>query len=446
SLLAVVLIVVVRLCIGWQFAYEGLWKLNSQSGPQPWTAAGYLKNASGPLRGIYRDMSGDPDELNWLDYKKVDARWNGWYGRLQKQHPDLTKRQKQKLNELLNGAPQYRVELKQLPAGVKFGGSLAKVARFDAKSQRLIVNGSSHPKPEQRHLIPAERDSMLKLAKVVDDPAPEDVEKNEIAKAYREAVNIVYQRSARLGIKEQALALLSGDPERATQIYEDQAGTIDHKRIGNIELYQVQLKRYEKNLAAAKTAFQHDHLQKQWAEIQLMRADLVGPIKALDTELKVKARKLLTAKQLARGPVPTPMVGIALKDQLTMWALLIIGVLLMTGLFSRLSAVAAAGLLMSFYLAMPPWPGFVEFQAAAGPEHSYIVNKNLIEIFALLAIAALPTGQWFGLDAIISRLCGCCKEKPLTTTENTPAAASTTKAKSDTYAIDPTSEKKQPTG
>ncbi|MCH7991698.1 MAG: MarR family transcriptional regulator, partial [Gemmatimonadetes bacterium] len=50
-----------------------------------------------------------------------------------------------------------------LPDGVKFGGSLAKVARFDAKSERLIVNGSSHPKKEQRHLIPAERDAMLKL-------------------------------------------------------------------------------------------------------------------------------------------------------------------------------------------------------------------------------------------------------------------------------------------
>jgi uncharacterized membrane protein YphA (DoxX/SURF4 family) len=422
---AVVLIVVVRLCIGWQFAYEGLWKLNSQSGPQPWTAAGYLKNASGPMRGFYREMSGDPNDLNWLDYEKVAARWDDWHDRLLKQHPDLKVREKKKLNELLNGAPQYRVELKQLPEGVKFGGSLAKVAHFDAKIERLIINGSSHPKPEQRHLIPAERNAMLKLVKVEEEPAPENVEKNEIAKAYQEAVNIVYQRSARLGIKEQALVLLSGDPERATQIYEDQKGTIDHKRIGNIELYKTLLARYERNLAVARTAFQHDHLQKQWADIQQMRASLVGPVKALDAELKEKARKLLNAEQLARGPVPTPLVGIAFRDQMTMWALLVIGLMLMSGLFSRLSAVAAAGLLMSFYLAMPPWPGFIEFQAAAGPEHSYIVNKNLIEIFALLAIAALPTGQWFGIDAILSRLCGCCKSKLPAAAEKTPVALST---------------------
>ena len=38
-----------------------------------------------------------------------------------------------------------------------------------------------------------------------------------------------------------------------------------------------------------------------------------------------------------------------------------------------------------------------------GPEHSFIINKNLIEVFALLALAALPTGRWFGLDALLSR-------------------------------------------
>ena len=59
-----------------------------------------------------------------------------------------------------------------------------------------------------------------------------------------------------------------------------------------------------------------------------------------------------------------------------------------------------------FYLAMPPWPGVPE---APGPEHSFIVNKNFIEIMALLAIAALPTGQWFGLDRLCSKF--CCRKK-----------------------------------
>jgi hypothetical protein len=39
-----------------------------------------------------------------------------------------------------------------------------------------------------------------------------------------------------------------------------------------------------------------------------------------------------------------------------------------------------------------------------GPEHSLFVNKNLIEVIALLAIAALPTGSWFGLDSLVRKL------------------------------------------
>lgn len=442
--LAIILIVAVRLCIGWQFVYEGLWKLDSQKTTKPWTAAGYLKNARGPFRQHYRDMTGDPDDLSWLDYKQVAQRWDDWYNRFQRHHPDLTKDQKNRLNQLLNGAPQYRAELNQLPDKVKFGGSIAKVARFDPKQKRLIVNGSSHPKPAERHLLPAERDAMLKMARIKTgaDLTPEEQAQNKIVDAYHEAVRTVYKRSARLGIKEQALALLKGDPERATQIYAEQKGTIDYKRMGNIDLYKVLLAKYEKNLAAAKTDFQYDHLKKQWGEIQGMRADLVGPIKALDSELKDEARELLTPEQLARGPVPAPIVGMARIDLLTMWALLVIGILLMAGFFSRVAAVAGAGLLFSFYLAMPPWPSVPGFQELPGPEHSFIIDKNLIEVVALLAIAAMPTGSWFGIDAIFYRLFG--RGRKVAATPATPTQTTSKPAESkDTYKV--AASEKQPT-
>lgn len=71
------------------------------------------------------------------------------------------------------------------------------------------------------------------------------------------------------------------------------------------------------------------------------------------------------------------------------------------GLFSRLSAFGAAGLLMLFYMAMPPFPGV---PPAPGPEHSLIVNKNLIEVIACLALASLPTGRWFGVDGLVHGL------------------------------------------
>ena len=44
--IAVVLIVLLGIAIGWQFVYEGLWKLNTFSSAKPWTSAGYLRNAT----------------------------------------------------------------------------------------------------------------------------------------------------------------------------------------------------------------------------------------------------------------------------------------------------------------------------------------------------------------------------------------------------------------
>ena len=88
-------------------------------------------------------------------------------------------------------------------------------------------------------------------------------------------------------------------------------------------------------------------------------------------------------------------------DWLTIAGLTCLGLLLIAGLFTRFSAFMAAIMLFSFYMAMPPLPGYPE---AAGPEHSLIVNKNLIEVIALLAIAALPTGYWFGLDGLLGKL------------------------------------------
>jgi uncharacterized membrane protein YphA (DoxX/SURF4 family) len=93
----------------------------------------------------------------------------------------------------------------------------------------------------------------------------------------------------------------------------------------------------------------------------------------------------------------------------TMWGLTIIGLLLILGCFTRLSALAGAGLLFMFYMAMPPWPGVQEIPSI---EHNIIVNKVFVEMVALLAIAALPSGKWFGVDAIFAGIFGRFSRKP----------------------------------
>lgn len=102
-----------------------------------------------------------------------------------------------------------------------------------------------------------------------------------------------------------------------------------------------------------------------------------------------------------KGDVPPPPSQTEWIDWANMIALTAVGVGLMLGLFTRLSALGGVGLLVMYYFAMPPWPGLPPNPEAEG--HYLIVNKNLIEAFALLMIATSGIGRWAGLDAFFHR-------------------------------------------
>ena len=433
--LAIVLLVVVRISIGWQFLYEGLWKHDRLLTAKPWTSAGYLRNAQGPFRDTFRNMTGDfsempdpdkfgwfegvfhtvtgdlflgplpdPDELGWLDYDKVARHWDEWHERFLLHHPDLTAGQKQRIEESLNGKKMFVADLEELPASVKFEKEVAKAVSYDAEKNRLVT-------PGKQHITPREKQKLLDMAPVMEEPPAAQAAQNEINKAFHDAVDKLYARSARLSFKERLAVSLKADPDRVKRIFRgrDWRGEIvEDTRIGEIEKYKVLLERYEKNLAKAEQQFQHEHLRKQWGELQQLRAELVGPVKALDTDLRTQARELLTAEQVAAGPVPKGPSLTSRSDAMALYSLLILGALLILGLLTRPAAIAGAGMLLSFYLVWPPFSGV---PVAPGPEHSFLINKNLIELFALLAIAAMPTGSWFGLDGLFARCCRCCRKK-----------------------------------
>lgn len=96
----------------------------------------------------------------------------------------------------------------------------------------------------------------------------------------------------------------------------------------------------------------------------------------------------------------------AFADASVQWSLLFAGLSLMLGAFTTLGCIVAAGLLLLFYLAQVPWGGMYAFGTIApGAEGTYlIVNKNLIELFAVAALAFFPTGRIVGFDAILMPL------------------------------------------
>lgn len=79
--------------------------------------------------------------------------------------------------------------------------------------------------------------------------------------------------------------------------------------------------------------------------------------------------------------------------------LIIAGAGLMTGFFTRISSIIGAVLLILYYISNPPLVGL---DYGIPSEGDYlIVNKNLIEFFALIVLSIFPTGRFIGLDRLI---------------------------------------------
>ncbi|MBC6366807.1 DoxX family protein [Algoriphagus sp. AK58] len=87
-------------------------------------------------------------------------------------------------------------------------------------------------------------------------------------------------------------------------------------------------------------------------------------------------------------------------DTLNIAALLFVGAALILGFKTQLASLIGVGLLLLYYFAHPPFPGY-----PLGPaEGSYwIINKNLIEAAALLVVFLFPTSVSFGLERFFAK-------------------------------------------
>jgi len=85
-------------------------------------------------------------------------------------------------------------------------------------------------------------------------------------------------------------------------------------------------------------------------------------------------------------------------DALNTWGLILIGLGLILGLFTRVASLAGCALLLLYYLFNPP---FIGLELAGPVEGNYLmVNKTLIEAVTLLYIAVTPLSRYLGLDML----------------------------------------------
>jgi len=111
----------------------------------------------------------------------------------------------------------------------------------------------------------------------------------------------------------------------------------------------------------------------------------------------------------ARGPFAALFRGLANQpnllanaDLITMWGLTLVGAFLILGLFTRLASLAGIGLVLLFYLCNPPFVGY--FYSIPTEGTYLIVNKNLVEVGALVVILVTGSGRFAGLDRILHGL------------------------------------------
>jgi thiosulfate dehydrogenase (quinone) large subunit len=86
-------------------------------------------------------------------------------------------------------------------------------------------------------------------------------------------------------------------------------------------------------------------------------------------------------------------------DFLNLWGLILIGLGLILGLFSRPALISGIILLAMYYLSHPAIIGADYMMPSEG---SYLfINKTLIELFAMSVLLVFPTSRLIGIDRLV---------------------------------------------
>jgi uncharacterized membrane protein YphA (DoxX/SURF4 family) len=303
STLAVVVLVLLRIGIGWHFLHEGIWKAEQPS----FSAKPYLQQSKGPLANWYRELIPDEYGERRLDIEAMRADWTS---------------QVAKAEEHFGYSPN------QLKAAQR--AMAARLTELDdfLREERRDENG-------------------------------------EVVK------------------------------EDGKTVREDKPA---------IRVYKAELQRWKENDAKPETKAvpfeQKRHADKR-NELLQTAAPWLAEVDRLDNALRGDLESIASAEQIeAAGALPRESHLLDWLELATTYGLIGIGLCLILGFATRLAAVGGAVFLLTAVI-LPQLvfgPSYPPPPPSAG--HTFIVNKEVIEMLALLVIALTPAGRWAGLDYI----------------------------------------------
>ena len=335
-------LVLLRLVIGWHFFWEGLDKFKSGT----WSSEAYLREATGPLAPVFRGLAGDSlvDRLtpgpNNQFPEALAADWNNYFEHF-KTYYSLNKEQTE-IAELV---------LRQ---------SMSRTLTWMTVESKLIPR----PLPQGPPLM---------VAMTVPERLQDLQKKEEQVRNIEENVrpNFGDTTFATLldakGQARRARAELRGDLNKQTADMKKALATV---LSGGLKM--------------------PSEIGGGVAAVLALPPGLTAEQKSLPPMLEPVARPIRQWSRLEWG------------DHIVKYGLVAVGALLLLGLLTRTACVAGALFLLMFFLAMPPLPGWPENPRAEG--HYLFVNKNIVEMLALLALATTRSGRWAGLDGLVQFL------------------------------------------
>ena len=371
-----------RIVVGWHFLYEGLWKIQSDTGSATYTTARYTLQAN--TARLHSYFTTAPA----IELEPAMARIDGWHDVIVKSfaaYKQLDDAQKARLGNLRD-----QVKLAAI-ATLRGDGDTSEVVNFDwsyvheevlriagePESERFsslgyLQNAAGPLRPLFRGLVP-DIDGYQRLTA--------DAVKVRIDERYNEILKHFASAGKPLSTDQQKRLADARDAIKASavEIVADPAFQI---RIADYKQMADRARRDESRIDAA---YSRERLDADRKKLDLIGSELLAIANEPLSELAVQVHLIANADQLGAGPLARPRDPAVWIDRVTEVSLTVIGVCLLLGLFTKIAALAAAAQLAIFYLASPPWPGL---PATTLGGHYMFVDRNLIELVAALVIAA----------------------------------------------------------
>ena len=444
SIVAVLALVLLRVAIGWHFLYEGMWKYSHAS----FTAEPFLKQSRGPFASFYRNLIPDYFGTERLNYERMTARWGDLKNRYavrfgftdeQRQAADaaLARRSRQ-LNELLREERQDPKTKKQVFVdNAEVRQYLASLKAWREKENLAVSQDIPYERQRQFDKwqeIQREIAPLLADVDKADDGFTSNLE-SIVTQSQREAL-----AATALGFKPSWLVLAIGAAAWLVISFilfylacwvnrQSPPGLV--KSLGLVlgaNLVSVAVTLGLAGIAAWMLGNQNllDQFDVRTALGVLALLLNFGLFVGLGGRLyerqipsergpRIAAVQGVLQLALALGALvamwlrlvdahPHQWTRLEILEAMTTYGLIAIGLCLMVGLFTRLAALGGAiFLLTAVILAQVSWPGYLpQLPPSAG--HSLIINKEVIEMLVLFALASTSVGRWGGLDFFVHHL------------------------------------------